>query len=442
MVYFCWFSVFLFNTGEIMLHSFSVKNFLSIKDEITLSFEATKDKHLRKIHTVDVAKGVTLLKLGIVYGKNASGKSNLINAIGFLKKFWFNVFDDKDENIEAIPFLLDNSSRNEPSEFSVIFYHNTLKFTYFLSVHKNIVLSEKLDFYPGVQPANIFDRKYQDGVSKIAFGAKIKVKDVVKDEINVKCLPNISFFAAYNQVNANIFEINEAAEWMKKKMMPPITPLTSLKNFTENLICSNMECRQNTLDYLKKADFNISSIKTEEIEEDVTDEMILRLKNIGVPDIEINRLQKERKFKHRNTEFEHSVFVDGSEKHFNLPVDMQSDGTNRMFGLSGALFRTIKENAFLAIDEIEAKLHPRLIEYVLQKFLEESSNAQLFVATHYDNLFDEDDLIRKDNFWFTEKKQDGSTDLYPLHKFNGLNRITSLQKAYKYGKFGAIPNID
>jgi hypothetical protein len=100
----------------------------------------------------------------------------------------------------------------------------------------------------------------------------------------------------------------------EKKMMPPITPLTSLKNFTENLICSNMECRQNTLDYLKKADFNISSIKTEEIEEDVTDEMILRLKNIGVPDIEINRLSKERNFKHRNTEFEHSVFVDGSEK--------------------------------------------------------------------------------------------------------------------------------
>ncbi|HNW83024.1 MAG TPA: ATP-binding protein [bacterium] len=425
-----------------MIHSLSVKNFLSIKDKITLSFEATKDKHLRDIHVINVAKDVNLLKLGILFGANASGKSNIINALAFIKDFWFKILNDKEQKINAVPFMLDNESRNNQSEFSLVFYKDDMKYSYFLSFQKNTVISEKLDFYPGVQPANVFERRYEDGLSKIIFGPKIKISDPVKNEINVKCLPNISFFTAYNQVNTNITEINQAVEWMKRQIMPPIRPLTSLEPFTEDMVYSQNECKEKALNYLKEADFNISAIKTNEKEEEITDEVINQLKNIGFPDAEIKKLEKEHKIKIRNTEFEHSVVINGREEYFNIPLKEQSDGTKRMFGLSGAIYKAIKEDAFLAIDEIEAKLHPRLIEYVLQKFLEESKQAQLFVTTHYDNLFDEDDLLRKDNFWFTKKKEDGSTDLYPLHKFNGLNRISSLQKAYKYGKFGAIPNID
>ncbi len=96
----------------------------------------------------------------------------------------------------------------------------------------------------------------------------------------------------------------------------------------------------------------------------------------------------------------------------------------------------------MPIDEIESKLHPRLVEYILEKFLKESESAQLLISTHYDNLFDEEDLLRKDCFWFTEKGEDGATKLYPLSGFKGLGRISSLQKAYKFGKFGAVPNID
>ena len=425
-----------------MIHSLSVKNFLSIKDEVTFSFEATKEKKLKDIHVVAVAEGVNLLKLGIIYGKNASGKSNLINAFGFLRKFWFNISDDKEEQIENVPFLLDMESRKNPSEFALIFFKDGVKYRYFVSVYKNTVVSEKLDFYPTTQPAVVFERKFEDGVSKIDFGSKIKIKEIASDEINIKCLTNISFFAAYNQVNTSVKEIDDVVEWMKKQMMPPITILSELKSFTERLIYEKDECRDNALQYLKEADFNISAIKMKEKEEKITDDMIEKMRAFGVPDSKISKMEKERILKIRNTEFEHSVIIDGKEMHFNLSLDMQSDGTKRMFGLSGAIYKAIKENAFLAIDEIESKLHPRLIEYVLQKFLEESDQAQLLVATHYDNLFDEDDLFRKDNFWFTDKKEDGSTDLYPLHKFNGLNRISSLQKAYKFGKFGAVPNID
>jgi AAA15 family ATPase/GTPase len=83
-----------------------------------------------------------------------------------------------------------------------------------------------------------------------------------------------------------------------------------------------------------------------------------------------------------------------------------------------------------------------MIEFVLEEFLKESKHAQLLVTTHYDGLLDADDLLRKDSIWFTEKQQDASSNLYSLADFNGINRLTSIQKAYRFGKFGAIPNID
>ncbi|MCD4683065.1 MAG: ATP-binding protein [Bacteroidales bacterium] len=425
-----------------MIHSLSIKNYLSFKDEVIFSFEASKDSHLEEHHVVEVAKGVRLLKFGIVYGYNASGKSNLINAFEFLHDFWFKTVDNKHDSVGVIPFMLDKNHRNKPTSFKLVFYINDLRHAYSVQIFDNIVLNERLEYYPGTQPAVIFERKDSEGISKIDFGYKIKVGSVAKDEISIKCLSNISLFAAYNQVNAKIREIDSVIEWMNEKVMQSIEPGTKLQNYTESLVFENNILKTKVLEYLQRADFNISNIISEVTEEEVPEELILRAKELGIPIAEIDRLEKERTIKITNTEFEHLVINDNVEETYNLPIDLQSAGTKRIFGLSGAIFQTLKRDAFLPIDELEAKLHPKLIEYVIEKFLRESDNSQLLVTTHYDNLFDEDDLLRKDNFWFTEKGDDGATKLYPLSSFKGLGRISSLQKAYKFGKFGSIPNFD
>lgn len=103
--------------------------------------------------------------------------------------------------------------------------------------------------------------------------------------------------------------------------------------------------------------------------------------------------------------------------------------------------KILEKDAFLAVDNIEFSLHPKLIEHIIECFLKESEQAQLLVTTHYDGLLGEENFLRKDNVWFTEKNPDGSSVLYPLTDFKGLNRISSLQKAYRFGKFGAIPNL-
>lgn len=425
-----------------MIQSLSIQNYLSFKNEVTFSFEATRDTHLEDIHTVEVAKGIRLQKLGIVYGYNASGKSNLIKAFEFLNGFWFNNAENKDESTGVIPFLLDNDSRNNPSVFKLVFFHKGVKHRYSLEITHKIVVNEKLEYYPGVQPAMIFERKYEDGISKIIYGPKIKISSIEEKEIAIKCIPNISVFASYIQVNTVIKEIELVVDWIRTRIMQSIEPLTVLQRFSEELAGEDKDFKSYVLAYLKEADFNISNIKSNKTQEKVPDEFIARAKMIGIPENELARLEKEKVINITDTEFEHSVVNEGTEQSHLLPIDSQSDGTKRVFGLSGAIYKAIERNAFLPVDEIESKLHPRLVEYVLEKFLRESENAQLLITTHYDNLFDEDDLFRKDNFWFTEKGEDGATNVYPLSSFTGLGRISSLQKAYKFGKFGAIPNID
>lgn len=425
-----------------MIHSLSIQNFLSFKDEVSICFEATRDTHLENVHLVEVAKGVRLQKLGIVYGYNASGKSNLIEAFEFLNNFWLNTLDSKDEPTGIIPFMLDNDSKNKPSVFKIVFYQDGIKHKYSLEITKELVLSEKLEYYPGVQPAVIFDRKLEEGISKITYGPKLKITSIEEKEIEIKCLPNISVFAAYVQVNTIIKEIELVVNWIRTKVMRSIEPLMRLQNLSEDLINEDDGFKNYILDYLREADFNISAIKSKNIEEEISEEFINRAKLVGLSESELDKLRKDKKVVFRDTEFEHSVInEEGEEKHF-LPINWQSDGTKRIFGLSGFIYKAMERNAFLAIDEIESKLHPRLVEYVLEKFLKESEYSQLLISTHYDNLFDEEDLFRKDNFWFTEKGENGATNLYPLSGFKGLGRISSLQKAYKFGKFGAVPNID
>ncbi len=100
-----------------MIQEFKIKNYLSFRDEAVLSFETTNDKAIEEPYVVEVAPGVKLLRFGLVYGSNASGKSNLISALDFIRVFWFKKKEDIDEETDTIPFLLDTDTPDEPSEF-------------------------------------------------------------------------------------------------------------------------------------------------------------------------------------------------------------------------------------------------------------------------------------------------------------------------------------
>lgn len=396
-----------------MIAEIKIRNILSFRDEAIFSFEADKNTNLESYHVVEVMPEVRLLKLGVIYGANASGKSNFVRAYNSIKELLVKVQQSKFDKIDIDSFLLDTSSKGTSSQFSITLYTTInggdfKKFIYTLSFNKSCIERETLHYYTSQQPTTIFDRFTKDSVSNITFGNKIKVSNIAKDEIIIKCLPNMSVLAAYMQVNTKIDELESIINYFSNQEIQT-SEILSLYGFNSVDIIKDSSKREYVLKYLKAADFNISNIAYDD-----KDQVVFQHKIKG---------------------------EDGAYHTYELPVGSESRGTTRTLNIAKYLQEAVASNSFIAIDEIESSLHPKLVEHIIETFLQESKYAQLLVTTHYDGLLAQDDLLRKDNIWFTEKGDDGVSTLYPLTDFKALNRVSSLQKAYKFGKFGAIPNI-
>lgn len=428
----------------IMIQELKIKNFLSFKDEVTFSFEATKDKTFEDYQVVEVAKGVRLLRFALVYGANASGKSNLLNVFDFLSSFWFSKAANVDEPTGAIPFKLDKFTPNQPSRFELKFYVESTRYLYILELDSKRVYNEKLYYYKSSQPTMLFTREWQDNQSVIAFNpAATKVSKVAQEEISLKCLANMSLFAARNQVNVAIPEIDAAANWMKSHIMPAIHPMTQMFGYTGKKMTEDAQLKSYLLDFIHRADFNITGVKSDIVKNPITPAtMNFLMSRDDIPASEKEILQREQSFDTIETTFEHTVKNDrGVETYYLSDLD-QSEGTTRTFGIEAAIYSAMNLGAFLHIDEVEASLHPDLVEFILQKFLATKNRSQLLITTHYDPLLNTvDDLLRRDSVWFTDKCESGATTLYSLVEFKGLKRIASLQRAYRNGIFGALPNI-
>lgn len=427
-----------------MIQEITAKNFKSFKDEVTLNFEATKDKTFDDYQVVEVSPGVRLLRFALVYGANASGKSNLLEVIDFLRMFWFNKPVDLEESTGTIPFQLDRETPDLPSRFEVKFYVDSTKYWYLLELDERRVYSEKLYYYKSVQPTMLFSREWRDGQSIITInGTVFKVSKAAQEEISIKCLPNMSFFAARNQVNISIPEIDAAKDWMRAKILPTITPDTQMFIYAGEAMAKDSKLKEYMLDFVHHADFNITGVKSDIVRQQMTKDLINYLvNNENIPASERDRLLKEQSYETIETTFEHTVRNERGVEKYVLPTELQSVGTRRTIGVEAAIYSALENEAFLHIDEVEASLHPELVEFILQRFLSNKNRSQLLVTTHYDPLLNTiDDLLRRDSVWFTEKKESGATSLYSLVEFKGLKRIASLQKAYRNGLFGALPNI-
>lgn len=427
-----------------MIQEIRIKNFLSFRDEVILNFEATKDTTFEECQIVNVTPKVRLLRFALIYGANASGKSNLLKALDFLTDFWFNISADIDESTGVTPFLLDTQTPSEPSEFNLVFYVGQKKHWYRLVVDSKIVIKEELFVYNSVQPSMVFCRQYEGGQSVIKLNSSIvKASTAIVEQLNLKCLSNMSFFAARNQVNCSLAYIDDVRDWMKNNIMPVVMPSSDMFEYAGSKMEKDKALKKYILDFIHKADYNITDMFSER--EKFPMPKFIRasiLENHDIPQDVKDKMLEEDSFERLKTNFQHTVTNKRGTESYTLPNKLQSDGTRRTFGIETAIYEAIKNESALPIDEIESSLHPELVEFIIQQFLKEKSRSQLIVTSHYDPLLNTvDDLIRKDMVWFTEKEEDGHSKLYSLTDFRGLGKISSFQKSYRNGIFGALPNI-
>ena len=392
-----------------MIQEFKVKNYLSFRDEATFSFLATDDRSFGEDQVVTIGK-TRLLRFAILYGANASGKSNLLQAFEFMRRFWFAAKESDEESTGVTPFLLDQQTPREPSRFELTFFVGETKYRYALTLDQRRVHEETLHYYKTSRATRLFRRTIGGGgYSLIELSANLKVPIFMRAELTVKCLPNMSFFAARARVNVSMPPIDAARTWMQNLFFPLIYPKTNLSVFLRNRVQENAEVKDYLLSLLERADFNITGMRAEK----AWDGLI----------------------------FEHTVEAGQDKKKYALHEAVQSAGTIRILGVEAAIYEAEKRNGFLAIDEIESSLHPELVRLILDQYLNSEGRSQLLVTTHYDPLLDYiDSYFRKDSVWFTEKGEDGNTSLYSLVEFRRLNQIHSFQGAYRNGRFGALPN--
>lgn len=391
-----------------MIQEIKIKNFLSFKDETVFSFEASGDQFAQS-QVVTINENTRLLRFAIIYGYNASGKSNLLKVLDFLSHFWFAKSKGLDEKTGVVPFKLDSTSPGGHSCFEIIFYVHDTKYWYQLELDQKQVYLEKLSYYKTTQPIMLFERTLKDGQSDVQINPNgDKISPAAKDQINVNCLRNISFFVARNLVNASLPTIDAAMEWMRYHLMPVISPVTSLTSYAQRRASEDESLVNYVVDFLHEADFNVTDISTEVASEQI------------------------------QTVFEHTVENDNGTEVYRMDKQYESTGTMRTFGIEAAIYDALRSNSVLQIDELETSLHPKLLEKILFEFLKTPSRSQLIVTTHNDGLLDlVNDLIRKDSVWFTEKKKSGATELYKLNDFRGVNRLSSIREAYRNKRFGA-----
>jgi AAA15 family ATPase/GTPase len=419
-----------------MILEFKVKNFLSFKEEQVLSLEANSDKYLQDYHCINVNPDIKVLKLCMIYGANASGKSNLLLALDFLRIKCIET-KDRSEKTGFIPFSFDNTSKQEPGFFEISFFANNHKYIYSLCLDKDLIIDEKLTYYPGQQPALIFQRQHQkkDDEYILKTGSKIKVSPVEMSVLKSNTLNNMTIISGLSKTNIKFPELKAAYDWFLNILKEIIKPSNDIFRETVlNLMEQPFDFKKFIFKGLEKADFNITDIY---IEPDH-----IPLNSFDTPNI-VSDINTVTYYNKNKVFFIHQTKCGDKDSIEKLDARYQSAGTLKYFGLLGIIKMAIDKNMVLNFDELENSLHPELINHLINYYLYHSklvsSHSQFIFTTHNVDLLAED-FIRKDIVWFTDKQSDGATNLYSLSDFD-IRKNLSFVNAYKAGKFGAIPNI-
>lgn len=421
-----------------MIAEFKFKNFFSIRTEQVLSFEPTVDTFERDEYCIEVKDGVSLLKIAMIYGANASGKTNILVALSFFKDLMVDIPKDKTEEISFSPFLLDNESRKEKTEMSMTFYLQKERYNLSVILDNERIYSERLEFYPGTQPAVLYDRTYneQSDISEVKFGNKLGVGKKGQLAIIGNTINNCSVLAAFGKSNVESSRLNVVYEFFAKGVKDILHPQVSLTTFAKKHLDNDTDgsLKKFMVDFLKASDFNICDIELKEEEVIITSDMEKMIQAAPIP--EEAKKQMFQRGKLTNAELMFSHTTDNGE--FVLSEEMESRGTIRFLGIAVLLKQLLLEKKIISIDEVETSLHYELLSYFIKVYLANSKcTSQLILTTHDINLLDED-FIRRDTIWFTDKNSSGETILTRLSSL-GLHKNLSPYNAYKQGKLVKLP---
>jgi hypothetical protein len=415
-----------------MLIDFTVENYRSIKEPVTLSLVAqggtrkskgakrrprvTPDQEIAASIPVE-GRGIELLPAVGIFGANASGKSNVLRALANLLEFIkIGGLGRSDSSISArFPhFKLDQASSGLPTRFELRVALRGVIYAYHLEIDRARVLREKLEMVPPYPKRNqsrlLFDRIWSQDLREFKIINGPDFGDAYR-EIQ-ESLRGHEPFMAILASKLNVAIVGEPIKWLTASWLDLTPDSQGLDDYVSGALFSLGD------DLLQKATSMVRAFDT------------------GISRIRIEEPEDARE--------DFKVWVSHEVNGLEIPwaIEEESAGTRRLFGLSGKLLASLNSGSLVLVDELSSSIHPNIARAIVRLFQSEKANprhAQLIFTSH-DNTLQRGNLMRRDQIWFTAKREDGSTDLYPLTDFRPRNDL-ALDKAYLDGRFGAVPII-
>jgi len=412
-----------------VLIEFSVKNFRSFKERATLSLVATAATDHELTH-VSTAAGLRLLRSAVVFGANASGKSNFLAAFDVMRSIVLkSAKRQAGDKLEVMPYLFETSSRTEATEFEVVFLLDGVKYQYGFSATRDRIESEWLFAFPKSRAQRWISREFVDGIDLKLITDKVPGQrgvwvDATRDNALV-----LSTAAQLNSAS-----LTRVFNWFRTQARI-IAAGSGFPEFTAEL-CEDQAQKDVILKIIKAADFNLHDIgvSKEKLDFDrLPDDMPESIK-----------LQIQESWKDRDIFEIQTLHKTRQGEIVPLALEDESQGTQKFIGLIGPWLDTLADGALVWVDELHESLHPLMLRALVSMFHDSTLNtngAQLIFTTHDTSLLTQK-LIRRDQVWFAEKDGDGSSRLFPLTNFSPRKGREDLEDSYLSGRYGALPFIE
>ena len=428
-----------------MLIEFKFTNYRSFRDETVLSMEAMGLGTYKSC--LIPFRNKRLLPAAAIYGKNGGGKSNVIRAFWLAVQFIRNAQRTQHENapIPVQPFLLNDTSRDEPTSFEFIYTIANVKYVYGFSATKKEIFKEYLYYAPKGQLSMVFERDHQNFTFRD--NSEKKRRQLISEAVG----PNQLYFAIACTMNESACQ--KAMSWFRENIFfsRDYTDIPSqLIEYSEkpDMLAAIKK-------YAENADVGIQDMnfefRNEEIKDasntgDIPSGIVAALTQFAkaLSDISNTSEIKLQRSEVNATSYHNGLKSDGSEALFELQLADESDGTRKLMALAPAMERALECGGLLLVDELEKEMHPLMVEMIVSKFQSQSSNpnhAQIIFTTHDTELLNMN-LLRKDQLYFADKsKKDGASELYSISELQTPTN-ENIRKGYLLGKYGGTPDIE
>ena len=424
-----------------MIIEFSVENYLSFKDLTILSMVAAKSfKEYNDTHIIEIDNRLSILKTAILYGNNASGKSNLLEAVSFMKATVLNSFRDAlmDNNERKFPlkkFILSSETENKSSFFEISFIHNSIKYRYGFEIDYDKIVAEWL-FHTTSKEVYLFKRDFQKiEINRYAF------KEALGKENDVK--ENVLFLSLLATLGKEIS--SGIVDWFQKINIINGIHDRGHKRYTIDKLKSDKIFFNWVLHFIKYLEISSLSTTEEEVNEIDLDTLKEKEKDEEIIDlltsiqkIQSKQLKRDQLMTYHRKYDGNNILIDTVEFNFDK---QESEGTKKLLYLLGPWYDTLQNGKVLIVDELDSRLHSHLTIKLIGFFhLLNKNKAQLISAVHDISLLNKE-TFRRDQIWFVEKNQFGASELISLGDFktNKVRNKSAFDKNYLDGKYGGVP---